>query len=135
MSVLRQDLAQALERKDLQDRACRMIVAACAVHIILFVVVSTFILYGIKSTLYGDIPELVERGIPELWESAFLTVTAFVNCGLTITSDSMHSYRDKPGVYLFVSVIILAGKFLVSSRGLTMHGVLVRAFGLHACLA
>jgi Trk-type K+ transport system membrane component len=87
-----------------------MIFAACALHMTIFVFISTFILYGIKSTLYGEIPELVERGISELWESAFLAVTAFVNCGITITSDSMHSYQDKPGVYLFVCIIILAGQ-------------------------
>ncbi len=109
LSVLREELVAAIMKKDLQNRACKMILVACTLHMFFFVFLSTFILYGIKSTLYGEIPELVERGISELWESAFLTVTAFANCGLTITSDSMLSYQDKPGVYLYVCIIILAG--------------------------
>jgi Trk-type K+ transport system membrane component len=102
-------LVRLLDKKEIENRACWMIAIACMIHLGIFLGVFTFILYGISKSLYPDPPEMVERNFSTLWVSAFMTMSAFTNSGYTLTSDSLMSYSDKPGVYLVLCLLILAG--------------------------
>jgi Trk-type K+ transport system membrane component len=116
----RATLVRIMDKKEMEHRACVMIAIACLIHLTIFLLISTFILYAISSSLYTHPPELVGRNFSTLWTSAFMCMSAFTNCGFLLTSDALVSYHDKPGVYLFLCVLILAGN---TSAPLFLRGI------------
>ncbi len=85
-----------------------MTILAIMIHNIFWVFVGTFVMYGLAAQ-YEDPPELQARGFSKLWANSFLAASSFFNCGFTLTSDSLMQYTQKPGVYIWSSVLILAG--------------------------
>eukprot|EP01040_Poterioochromonas_malhamensis_P011988 gene11988-13086_t len=53
--------------------------------------------------------ELAERGASYLDSAVYLTVSAFANSGLAMTSDSLIGLENNPACYMILSVLILAG--------------------------
>eukprot|EP00281_Chroomonas_sp_CCMP1168_P016001 CAMPEP_0206220584 /NCGR_PEP_ID=MMETSP0047_2-20121206/4958_1 /ASSEMBLY_ACC=CAM_ASM_000192 /TAXON_ID=195065 /ORGANISM="Chroomonas mesostigmatica_cf, Strain CCMP1168" /LENGTH=618 /DNA_ID=CAMNT_0053643259 /DNA_START=184 /DNA_END=2040 /DNA_ORIENTATION=+ len=104
-----EELQRMLERKDLEDRAVGVVVVAIVLHMALFIGVATFILYAIDSSLYPFEVEVQARGFSRLWNCAVMVMTSFSNCGITLSSINMMDYVYRPGVYLFLCIMILAG--------------------------
>jgi Trk-type K+ transport system membrane component len=101
-------LVEVTHQCEMIDRALAMSILLVFVHTAFWLFFGTFIMYGIN-TLYDDPSELKARGFSKMWASAFLTATSFFNCGFVLTSDSLFQYIDKPGIYLWSSVLILVG--------------------------
>ena len=103
-----QSCIEAIKQCEIIHRALAMSILLIFLHLFFWLFLGTFIMYGINC-IYDDPPELKARGFSKLWASAFLTATSFFNCGFVLTSDSLFQYIDKPGIYLWCSVVILAG--------------------------
>ena len=101
-------LIEVTNQCEIIHRALAMSILLVLMHIFFWLFFGTLIMYGIN-TMYDDPPELTERGFSKFWASTYLTTTSFFNCGLVLTSDSLLHYVDKPGIYVWCSVIILAG--------------------------
>jgi Trk-type K+ transport system membrane component len=101
-------LVEVIDRCEMIHSALAMSILLVFMHNFFWLFFGTFITYGI-STMYPDPPELISRGFGKLWSSTFLTASAFFNCGFVLTSDSLFQYIDKPGIFLWSTVLILAG--------------------------
>ena len=101
-------LVEVINQCEMIHRALAMSILLVFVHNFFWLFFGTFITYSIN-TMYADPPELVSRGVSKLWASAYITATGFFNCGFVLTSDSLFQYIDKPGIYLWCTVLILAG--------------------------
>eukprot|EP00981_Chlorochromonas_danica_P007261 scaffold1623_cov165-Ochromonas_danica.AAC.13 len=80
-----------------------------------------YALYGFGALLVGTLAifgalyikplaeELRQRRMDRFAEAGFLSLSAFSNCGLTLTSDSLMGLDNNPTAYVFISVMVLAG--------------------------
>ena len=101
-------LVEVVNQCEMIHRALAMTILLVLLHIFLWLCIGTFIMYGIN-TMYSDPAELVSKGYSKLWVSAYIAATGFFNCGFVLTSDSLFQYLDKQGIYLWCTVLILAG--------------------------
>jgi Trk-type K+ transport system membrane component len=101
-------LVEVANQCEMIHRALAMTILLVFVHIFLWLFIGTFIMLGIN-TMYTDPAELVLKGYSKLWASAYISATGFFNCGFVLTSDSLFQYLDKQGIYLWCTVLILAG--------------------------
>jgi hypothetical protein len=101
-------LVEVINQCEMIHRALAMTMLLVVLHIFLWLFIGTFIMYGI-STMYAHPDELASKGYSKLWASAYISATGFFNCGFVLTSDSLYQYLDKQGIYLWCTVLILAG--------------------------
>lgn len=77
-------------------------------YLLLFNVGGTLCLYG-ALFLRPMEPQLVQRNINSFGNAAFLTISAFSNTGLTISSSSVFYHKDNPLAYCILGLLVLAG--------------------------
>jgi Trk-type K+ transport system membrane component len=53
--------------------------------------------------------ELAERGFYHIDYAVYVAISAFSNCGFTMTSDSLIGLANNPACYFIISILILAG--------------------------
>eukprot|EP01039_Chlorochromonas_danica_P005941 gene5941-6541_t len=90
------------------DIALEFLVYALLFYLIIWIFAGTLWLYSAFMT--QSIPsEIKQRGLLRIDNAAFLSVSAFTNCGLTITSNSLIGMKDNPIAYVPMTFLILAG--------------------------
>ena len=57
----------------------------------------------------GPLPALEKAGINPFWFCMFATVSSFNNVGFALLNDNYTQLGDRPGVLLFMSLLIIAG--------------------------
>ena len=93
---------------DLQDRALGLMLRTICVYVFSWIVIGGCVLWG-AMYLQPTEPELVERRFSRFSSAAFLSVSAFNNAGLSISSSSVEYHAENPLAYLALCLLIIAG--------------------------
>lgn len=78
------------------------------VYMALWHILISLVIYG-ALFLHPQEPELVQRGYTRYQNSLFMTISAFANCGFTISSSAIFYWSNNPLAYFALSLPILAG--------------------------
>lgn len=87
------------------DDALRLLVHVYLVYYIGWILLGTLVLY---LTLPVQ-QELVDRGLRQIDNAAFLAVSAHANTGISMTSDSLVGLKNNPAAYITLTMLIVAG--------------------------
>ncbi|EKX39558.1 hypothetical protein GUITHDRAFT_114286 [Guillardia theta CCMP2712] len=114
-----QKLIHLISERRAQIRGVRMVALVIIFYLFVFLFGGIWIFLWIISA-FPRLEELRQRGFSNIWYAAFMVSSAFCNCGLSLTSDSVHGLRNWPLSYLWLAFLILAGNnlFPVMLRGL-----------------